>query len=197
MSWLYSGRMCSYKDRIIYCYHASYIQGDVYTFLAGGAEIWSSRDVSMGKVSSGQRNDIYCRCCCHVLTSLIKASPCSYLFKSNISYTKYPNRAVGRYILYNVQPHLSIKFGIACNHSVVWAILESQGVAVPYYNIIGIAIVNVFSPYSWRFSSYFQFQSFNDFTVQHMSPLSCVANKNTTIGQNLSMFFSSSLNSRS
>ena len=38
---------------------------------------------------------------------------------------------------------------------------------------LGIVMVFVFSPYIQKFSSYFQFQ---DFTVQHMSKLSCVPN---------------------
>ena len=44
---------------------------------------------------------------------------------------------------------------------------------------IGIAMVFVFSPYIWKFSSYFQFQvirTFNDFTAQHMSKQSCMPN---------------------
>ena len=44
---------------------------------------------------------------------------------------------------------------------------------------IGIAMVFVFSPYIWKFSSYFQFQvilTFNDFTAQHMSKQSCMLN---------------------
>ena len=44
---------------------------------------------------------------------------------------------------------------------------------------IGIAMVFVFSPYILKYSSYFQFQvssTFNDFTAQHMSKLSCVPN---------------------
>ena len=44
---------------------------------------------------------------------------------------------------------------------------------------IGIAMVFVFSPYIWKFTSCFQFQvnlTFNDFTAQNMSKVICVPN---------------------
>ena len=44
---------------------------------------------------------------------------------------------------------------------------------------IGIAMVFVFSPYNWKFTSCFQFQvnlTFNDFTAQNMSKIICVPN---------------------
>ena len=44
---------------------------------------------------------------------------------------------------------------------------------------IGIAMVFVFSPYIWKFTSCFQFQvnlTFNDFTVQNLSKVICVPN---------------------
>ena len=44
---------------------------------------------------------------------------------------------------------------------------------------IGIAMVFVFSPYILKYSSYFQFQvslTFNEFTAQYMSKISCVPN---------------------
>ena len=44
---------------------------------------------------------------------------------------------------------------------------------------IGIAMVFVFSPYIWKFTSCFQFQvnlTFNDFTIQNMSKVICVPN---------------------
>ena len=42
---------------------------------------------------------------------------------------------------------------------------------------IGIAMVFVFPPYTWKFTSCFQFQvnlTFNDFTAQNMSKVICV-----------------------
>ena len=42
---------------------------------------------------------------------------------------------------------------------------------------IGIAMVFVFSPYIWKFTSCFQFQvnlTFNDLTAQNMSKVICV-----------------------
>ena len=44
---------------------------------------------------------------------------------------------------------------------------------------IGIAMVFVFPPYIWKFTSCFQFQvnlTFNDFTAQNMSKVICVPN---------------------
>ena len=44
---------------------------------------------------------------------------------------------------------------------------------------IGIAIVFVFSPYIWKFTSCFQFQvnlTFNDLTAQNMSKVICAPN---------------------
>ena len=44
---------------------------------------------------------------------------------------------------------------------------------------IGIAMVFVFSPYIWKFTSCFQFQvnlTFNDLTAQNMSKVICVPN---------------------
>ena len=44
---------------------------------------------------------------------------------------------------------------------------------------IGIAMVFVFSPYIWKFTSCFQFQVnliFNDLTAQNMSKVICVPN---------------------
>ena len=44
---------------------------------------------------------------------------------------------------------------------------------------IGIAMVFVYSPYILKYSSYFQFQvslTFNEFTEQYMSKISCVPN---------------------
>ena len=45
---------------------------------------------------------------------------------------------------------------------------------------IGIAMVFVFSPYIWKFTSCFQFQvnlTFTDLTAQNMSKVICVPNK--------------------
>ena len=44
---------------------------------------------------------------------------------------------------------------------------------------IGIAMVFVFSPYIWKFTSCFQFQvnlTFNDLTAQNISKVICVPN---------------------
>ena len=44
---------------------------------------------------------------------------------------------------------------------------------------IGIAMVFVFSPYIWKFTSCFQFQvnlTFNDLTAQNLSKVICVPN---------------------
>ena len=44
---------------------------------------------------------------------------------------------------------------------------------------IGIAMVFVFSPYIWKFTSCFQFQvnlTFNDFTAQNISKVICIPN---------------------
>ena len=44
---------------------------------------------------------------------------------------------------------------------------------------IGIAMVFVFSPYIWKFTSWFQFKvnlTFNDLTAQNMSEVICVPN---------------------
>ena len=53
---------------------------------------------------------------------------------------------------------------------------------------IGIAMVFVFSPYIWKFTSCFQFQvnlTFNDLTAQNMSKVICVPN----ISLNYHFFF--------
>ena len=59
----------------------------------------------------------------------------------------------------------------------ILVILHITGYGSTLY--IGIAMVFVFSPYIWKFSSYFRFQlilTFNDFKAQHMSTLSCMPN---------------------
>ena len=59
--------------------------------------------------------------------------------------------------------------------SVMYIIITGYGSTL----YIGIAMVFVFSPYIWKFTSCFQFQvnlTFNDLTAQNMSKVICVPN---------------------
>ena len=61
-------------------------------------------------------------------------------------------------------------------HGIMWC-TTITGYGSTLY--IGIAMVLVFSPYIWKFTSCFQFQvnlTFNDLTAQNMSKVICVPN---------------------
>ena len=72
---------------------------------------------------------------------------------------------------------------VHCVHTCTYTImLVKQQVCITGYGstlYIGIAMVFVFSPYIWKFTSCFQFQvnlTFNDLTAQNMSKVICVPN---------------------
>ena len=71
---------------------------------------------------------------------------------------------------------LYTQIGLSCVYIIVTD-LTITGYGSTLY--IGIAMVFVYSPYILKYSSYFQFQvslTFNEFTEQYMSKISCVPN---------------------